>query len=102
MLIKKLYTQENLSKRLDLYSSGNLYTAFSLPPDLFLTCECRFWMAKNKTMIIIVDIESKETLNGYNVNRRLNEPEEKNLKEFIKNYFDCLPEHKIIRVYDYE
>lgn len=100
MLIKKLYYIWNLPKRLDLYNSGNLGTAFQVLPDIFLVCECRFWMSSNKIMVITVDIESKETMNGYTIDRRLNEEELNNLRDRVKCYFSSLPEKKLIYIYD--
>lgn len=101
MLIKKLYNVWNLQKRLDLYNSGNLETAFQVFPDIFLVCECRFWMPPNKIMVIIVDIKSKETMNGYNmIDRNLNEKEKNNLRNKVKCYFSSLPERKLIYIYD--
>lgn len=95
MLIKKLYYIWNLPKRIDLYNSGNLETAFQVFPDIFLVCECRFWMSPNKIMVITVDIESKETMNGYTIDRNLNEEEKNNLRDKVKCYFSSLPEKKI-------
>lgn len=100
MLIKKLYYIWNLPKQIDLYNSGNLETAFQVFPDIFLVCECRFWMSPNKIMVIIVDIESKETMNGYTIDRNLNEEEKNNLRDKVKCYFSSLPEKKLIYIYD--
>ena len=101
MLIKKLYKPKNLPKRLDLYNSGDLETAFQVFPSIFLVCECRFWMSPNKILVIIVDIESKETMNGYNmIDRNLNEKEKNNLRDKVKCYFSSLPERKLIYIYD--
>ena len=101
MLIKKLYYIWNLSKRLDLYNSGNLETAFQVFPDIFLICKCKFWMSSNnKIMVITVDIESKETMNGYTIDRNLNEKEKDNLRSTVKNYFRGQPERKLIYIYD--
>ena len=100
MLIKKLYYIWNLPKRIDLYNSGNLETAFQIFPDIFLICECIFWMSPNKIMVITVDIESKETMNGYTIDRNLNEEEKNNLRDKVKCYFSSLPEKKLIYIYD--
>ena len=100
MLIKKLYYIWNLPKRIDLYNSGNLETAFQIFPDIFLVCECIFWMSPNKIMVITVDIESKETMNGYTIDRNLNEEEKNNLRDKVKCYFSSLPEKKLIYIYD--
>ena len=100
MLIKKLYYIWNLPKRIDLYNSGNLETAFQVSPDIFLVCECRFWMSPNKIIVITVDIESKETMNGYMIDRNLNEEEKNNLRDKVKCYFSSLPEKKLIYIYD--
>ncbi len=100
MLIKKLYYIWNLPKRIDLYNSGNLETAFQVFPDIFLVCECRFWTSPNKIMVITVDIESKETMNGYTIDRNLNEKEKNNLSDKVKCYFSSLPEKKLIYIYD--
>lgn len=100
MLIKKLYKIRDLQRRIDLYNSGNLETAFQVFPDIFLVCECIFWMSPNKIMVITVDIESKETMNGYTIDRNLNEEEKNNLRDKIKCYFSSLPEKKLIYIYD--
>lgn len=100
MLIKKLYYIQDLQKRIDLYNSGNLETAFQVFPDIFLVCECRFWMSPNKIMVITVDVESKETMNGYTIDRNLNEEEKNNLRDRAKYYFSSLPERKLIYIYD--
>jgi hypothetical protein len=100
MLIKKLYNIQNLQKRIDLYSSGNLGTAFSLGSTIFLFCECRFWMSSNKIMVITVDIESKETMSGCMIRRKLSELEIKDLMYIMKRYFRSLPEQKLIYIYD--
>lgn len=101
MLIKKLYNIQDLQKRIDLYNSGNLETAFHVSPDIFLVCECRFWMSlNNKIMVITVDIERKETMNGYTIDRNLNEEEKNNLRDKVKCYFSSLPERKLIYIYD--
>lgn len=100
MLIKKLYYIWNLPKRIDLYNSGDLETAFQVFPDIFLVCECRFWMSPNKIMVITVDIESKETMNGYTIDRNLNEEKKNNLRDKVKCYFSSLPEKKLIYIYD--
>lgn len=100
MLIKKLYYIWDLQRRIDLYSSGILETAFHVFPDIFLVCECIFWMSPNKIMVITVDIESKETMNGYTIDRNLNEEEKNNLRDKVKCYFSSLPEKKLIYIYD--
>ena len=100
MLIKKLYNVRDLPKRIDLYNSGNLGTAFQIFPDIFLVCECRFWMSPNKIMLITVDIENKETMNGYTVDRNLSEEENYTLKNTVRCYFSSLPERKLIYIYD--
>lgn len=101
MLIKKLYNIQDLQKRIDLYNSGNLETAFQVFPDIFLVCECKFWMSlNNRIMVITVDIESKETMNGYTIDRSLSEEEYNSLNNTIKCYFSSLPEKKLIYIYD--
>lgn len=100
MLIKKLYKIQNLQKRLDLYSSGNLETAFLLGSTIFLVCECRFWMSLNGIMVITVNIESKETMSGCMIRRKLSEFEIKDLMYIMKRYFISLPERKLIYIYD--
>lgn len=101
MLIKKLYNVRNMTKRIDMYSGGNLNTAFHVAPDLFIICNCGFWKTiKKKIMVITVEIEEKETLNGYTIERDLEESERDNLKYVIKNYFEFLPETKLIQIYE--
>ena len=100
MLIKKLYYIWDLPKQFDLYNSGNLETAFQVFPNIFLVCECRCWMSPNKIIVITVDIESKETMNGYTIDRNLNEEEKNNLRDKVKCYFSSLPEQKLIYIYN--
>lgn len=56
--------------------------------------------SNNKIMVITVDIESKETMNGYTIDRNLNEKEKDNLRSTVKNYFRGQPERKLIYIYD--
>jgi hypothetical protein len=52
-------------------------------------------------MVIKVDIESKETMNGCILDdRKLNEEEKNNLRDRVKCYFSSLPERKLIYIYD--
>jgi hypothetical protein len=101
MLIKKLYYFQDLYKRIELFDGGELSTAF-IVPNIFLVCNCEFWSNPNNENILIikVTIETKETLYGTNIYRKLNNKELIGLRDIIRNYVSLMPEHKIIYIYE--
>lgn len=101
MLIKKLYTADNLREQTNLFTKGEVFQAFLLP-SIFLITNCSFYKSSsNDIMVIKVYVdksESEEVFTGNMLNRKLTKVEIRQLNSEVKKVFRTMPGKKLIYI----